>query len=124
MYTGKEMSSMDKEEIVLCGSSKYEQKYYLSEEFAGLPQQIKDELKIMCVLFTEDVGGILTLFYDTDGNLEFRVEADEGDLLFDEIGSVLKIKQYQQDKRELLEALELYYKVFFLGENIDITDED
>lgn len=124
MYAGKEMSSMDKEEIVLCGSSKYEQKYYLSEEFAGLPQQIKDELKIMCVLFTEDVGGILTLFYDTDGNLEFRVEADEGDLLFDEIGSVLKIKQYQQDKRELLEALELYYKVFFLGENIDITDED
>lgn len=118
------MSSMDKEEIVLCGSSKYEQKYYLSEEFAGLPQQIKDELKIMCVLFTEDVGGILTLFYDTDGNLQFRVEADEGDLLFDEIGSVLKIKQYQQDKRELLEALELYYKVFFLGENIDITDED
>lgn len=118
------MSSMDKEEIVLCGSSKYEQKYYLSEEFAGLPQQIKDELKIMCVLFTEDVGGILTLFYDTDGNLEFRVEADEGDLLFDEIGSVLKIKQYRQDKRELLEALELYYKVFFLGENIDITDED
>ena len=47
----------------------------------------------------------------------FHVEADEGDLLFDEIGSVLKIKQLQEEKKELLEALELYYKVFFLNED-------
>lgn len=107
---------------VLCASSKYEQKYFLNEEFSGLPQQIKDELKIMCVLFTEDVGGILTMEYDEDGNLEFRVEADEGDILFDEIGSVLKIKEYQQEKIELLEALELYYRVFFLGEQMDIEN--
>ena len=30
--------------------------------------QIKDELKIMCVLYTEDVGGILTLEFDSEGN--------------------------------------------------------
>lgn len=106
---------------VLCASSQYEQKYYLNEEFSGLPDQIKDELKIMCVLYTEDVGGILRMEFDEAGNLEFQVEADEGDLLFDEIGSVLKIKQYQEDKRELLEALEMYYKVFFLGEQIDFA---
>lgn len=104
---------------VLCASSKYEQKYFLNEEFSGLPQQIKDELKIMCVLYTEDVGGILTLEFDEEGNLEFRVEADEGDLLFDEIGSVLKIKQYQEERKELLESLEMYYRVFFLGEQIE-----
>jgi hypothetical protein len=44
---------------------------------------------------------------------------DEGDLLYDEIGSVLKIKQLQQTKAELLESLELYYRVFFLGETIE-----
>ena len=109
---------MYQDNIVLCGSSAYEQKYYLSEDFEQLPEQIKDELKIMCVLFTEDVGGILTLEYDEEGNLNFKVTADEGDLLFDEIGSVLKIKQIQQEKAELLESLEMYYRVFFLDEEI------
>ena len=110
---------MYQENIVLCASSAYDQKYYLNEDFEGLPQQVKDELKIMCVLFTEEVGGILELEYDEDGNLSFKVSADEGDLLFDEIGSVLKIKQLQNTKEELLEALEMYFKVFFLGEDMD-----
>ena len=30
---------------------------------------------------------------------------------------MLKIKQYQEQKKELLESLELYYRVFFLGED-------
>ena len=103
--------------VVLCGSNAYEQKYYLNEDFEGLPQAIKDELKIMCVLFTEDVGGILTLNFEEDGTLMFQTEAEEGDLLYDEIGSVLLVKKLQEEKRELLEALELYFKVFFLYED-------
>ena len=35
--------------------------------------------------------------------------------MYDDIGSVLKIKQLQTEKRELLQSLEMYYKVFFLG---------
>ncbi|MBQ7864562.1 MAG: hypothetical protein IJ420_13015 [Lachnospiraceae bacterium] len=108
---------MYQDTIVLCGSSAYEQKYYLNEDFEGLPQTIKDELKIMCVLFTEDVGGILTLMFEEDGTLMFQTEAEEGDLLYDEIGSVLKVKRLQEEKRELLESLELYFKVFFLNED-------
>ena len=112
---------MDK--VVLCGASSYEQKYYFNEEFKSLPQSVQDELHIMCVLFTEDVGGVLTLEFDDRGRLEFKVVSEEGDYLFDEIGSVLKIKQYQEEKRELLKALELYYRTFFLGEEIT-PDED
>jgi hypothetical protein len=107
---------LKEENVVLCGSNAYEKKYYLNEEFSMLPSQIKDELKIMCVLFTEEIGGILTLEYEEDGTLCFKVNADEGDLLYDEIGSVLKIKQLQEQKRELFKALELFYKVFYLGE--------
>ena len=103
--------------VVLCGSSAYEQKYYLNEDFEALPQKIKDELKIMCVLFTEDVGGILTLMFEEDGTLMFQTEAEDGDLLYDEIGSVLKVKRLQEEKRELLESLELYFRVFFLNED-------
>lgn len=106
------------EKKVLCGASSYEQKYYFNEEFQGLPEGIRQELQVMCVLYTEDVGGILTMEFDEEGSLEFQVTAPESDYLFDEIGSVLKIKQYQLEKRELLEALELYYKVFFLGQEL------
>ena len=111
------------EEIVLCAANSYEQKYYLNPEFEMLPESIKQELNIMCVLYTEDVGGILMVFYDEDGNLEFRVDHEENDFSFDEIGSVLKIKEYQETKKELLEALELYYRTFFLGENVDWEEE-
>ena len=68
-----------------------------------------------------DVGGILQLVFDEEGNLEFRTACNEDDLLYDDIGSGLKIKQLQQDKKELLESLEMYYKVFFLG---DIPEEE
>lgn len=107
---------MDDERVILCASSKYEEKYYLNPEFEGLPQGIKDELQAMCVLFTEDIGGILTMEFDEDANLQFVTMSDENDILYDEIGSVLKIKQLRNTRRELLESLEMYYKVFFLGQ--------
>ncbi len=114
---------MDDGKLVLCASSKYEQKYYLNPAFDRLPDAIKDELKIMCVLFTEDIGGILSLEYDEDGHLQFVTVADEEDILYDEIGCALKIKQYQQTKRELLESLELFYRVFIKGEPLDDVEE-
>lgn len=107
------------ERIVLCGANSYEQKFYLNPDFEALPESVKDELKIMCVLYTEDVGGVLELVYDEEGSLEFRTSYDEGDYFYDEIGSVLKIKQYQNVKRELLESLETYYRIVFLGEGFD-----
>ena len=110
---------MYQDRVVLCGASAYEKKYYLNEDFKALPQQIQDELKIMCVLFTEDIGGVLTLVFDEEGNLLLEVSANEGDLLYDEIGSELKIRQIRKEKAELLQSLELYYKVFFLGEDVE-----
>ena len=110
------------EEIVLCAASAYEQKFYINPEFDALPESIKEELQIMCVLYTEDVGGILMLVFDADGNLELKVDHAENDFAFDEIGSVLKIKELQHTKRELFESLELFFKVFYLGEELG-TDE-
>ena len=106
---------MYQDRVVLCGASDYEKKYYLNEDFKALPQQIQDELKIMCVLYTNDVGGVLTLEFSEDGELCFHTEAEENDFSYDEIGSVLKIRELQRSKVELLESLELYYKVAILG---------
>lgn len=107
---------MYSENIVLCGATAYEEKFYLNENFSSLPESIKEELKIMCVLYVNEIGGILTLEFEEDGTLCFRTEAKENDFMYDDIGSVLKIKKLQWEKRELMEALEMYYKVFFLGE--------
>lgn len=104
---------MYQDNIVLCSASKYKQKYYLNEDFDGLPELVKKELQIMCVLFTEDVGGIIVLEFDENGNLNIRTEAYEEDILYDEIGSVLKVKQLRETKRELFEQLEQYFQTFF-----------
>lgn len=97
--------------VVLCGASSYNKKFYFNEDFDLVPKQVKDELKIMCVLFTEDVGGTIQLIYDDEGNLEIVVDKEEDDILYDEIGSVLKVKQIQREKKELFESLETFYKV-------------
>ena len=90
----------------------------------GLPEGIKEDLNILCVLYTEDIGGTLQLIFDKEGNLNFRTECEDGDFFYDEIGSVLKIKQMQREKTELFESLEMYYRVFFLGEEFTEDKED
>ena len=112
------------EEMVLCAASSYEQKYYLNPEFESLPEAVKQELQIMCVLYTADVGGVLLLVFDENGNLELKVEHNEGDYSFDEIGSVLKIKELQNTKEELFKSLEMFYKVFYLGEEMEEEIEE
>ncbi len=49
------------ENIILCGANSYQQKYYFNEKFKLLPENIKKELQIMCVLFTEDVAAFSSL---------------------------------------------------------------
>ena len=69
----------------------------------------------MVVTYTEKVGGVLTMVFDEDGNLQFQVQSLDGDGRFDEIGSALEIKKLQVEKRDFLESLEQFFKVFILG---------
>ena len=116
MYDEADINS---EAVILCAANAYEQNYYLNENFSSLPQTIKDELQIMCVLYTAEIGGIFSLQYDEEGNLYMNVVAEEDDFSFDEIGSALKIKALQNEKRDLLESLEKYYKAVILHEDLD-----
>jgi hypothetical protein len=100
-------------DIVLCTASRYVQKFYINPDFDSLPGQVKDELKAMCVLFTEEVGGIIILYFDENGSLNIKTEAEENDLLYDEIGSGLMVRRMINTKRELFEQLEQYYEAFF-----------
>lgn len=101
------------ENIVLCACNSYKQKYFLNSDFDSLPEGIKQELNILSVLFTEDIGGVLIIEFDMDGNLLLKTDFLENDFLYDEIGSGLKVKELRKKHKELFESLELYYKTFF-----------
>lgn len=109
---------------VLCGANAYEQKYYFNaEEFGNLPDSIKDELHIICVLFTEEVGGIFTIVLEEDGSVSIDTQAADDDFYYDDISSGLLVNQIRQKRIDLFEALSLYYRVFFLGEKLDDTSD-
>lgn len=114
---GEGMQEKDKR-IVLCGANAYEQKYYFNELFAQIPDSIKDELHIICVLFTEEVGGIFTIAFEEDGSIVLETNTEEDDLLYDEISSGLMVGEIRRNRQELLESLQLYYRVFILHENV------
>ena len=85
----------------------------------SLPDEIKDELHAMCGAFTQEVGGIFMLVFDDAGNLKIQTRALEDDLLFDDIGCGLKVKKLQNEKKELFQSLELFYKIFIQGVDIN-----
>jgi len=105
--------------IVLCGANAYEQKYYFNETFNAIPDAIKEELHIICVLFTEEVGGVFTVVFEEDGSVSLETDAYEEDVLYDEISSGLLVREVRMQRRELLEALSLYYRVFVLHEPME-----
>ncbi len=106
---------MDKAAVIMCGANAYEQKYYFNEKFDKLPESIKEELHIICVLFTEEVGGAFLIGFDDEGHLTLMTDADEEDLLYDDIGAGLLVKEVQKRKQELFESLEEFYKAFVAG---------
>lgn len=115
---------MDEKRVVLCGANAYDKKYYFNETFNGIPDSIKDELHIICVLFTEEVGGIFTIVFEEDGTLSLETDAEETDIYYDEISSGLLVSEIRRKRQELLESLSLYYRVFVLKEDVSSLLED
>lgn len=109
---------MADDRVVLCGANAYEQKYYFNQQFSGIPDSIKDELHIICVLFTEEVGGIFTIVFGENGDVLLETNAEEDDIYYDEISSGLLVGEIRRKRQELFESLSLYYRVFILKEDM------
>ena len=112
------------EDRVICGANAYDQKYYFNDKFSTLPDSIKEELHIIAVLFTEEIGGIFTIEFDEDGAVNMRTEAAPEDYLYDEIGSGLLINEIRRKRQELFESLSLYYKAVILKQDISSIFSD
>ena len=110
--------------IILCGANAYEKKYYFNKEFDKIPDSIKEELHIICVLFTEEVGGIFTISFDESGDVVLSTTADEEDILYDEISGGLLVKEIQRKRQALFEELKLFYRVFVKHEKLEELIEE
>ena len=109
---------MEQGRIVLCGANAYERKYYFNKDFDKIPQSIQDELHVICVLFTQEVGGIFTIVFEEDGSISLETNAEEDDITYDEISSGLLIGEIRRKRQELFESLQLYYRVFIKKEDV------
>ena len=108
----------ERSRTVLCGANAYEMKYYFNEQFNGIPESVKNELHILCVLFTEEVGGVFTVAFEEDGSVVLETNADDDDIYYDEVSSGLMVAEVRRRRQELFESLQLYYRVFVLKEDI------
>ena len=93
---------MESGNLVLCAANAYEQKYYFNEQFSGIPESIQEELRILCVLFTQEVGGVFAIAFEEDGK----------------VSSGLLVGEMRRRRQELFESLQLYYRVFILKEDV------
>ena len=99
--------------VILAVSNSYEKLYYFNEDFDMIPDLVQKELQILLVMHTQEVGGIIAVGFDTEGKLYLEATANELDAYYDHIGSHLKIKQYQIERKELFGSLENFYDEFF-----------
>ena len=116
---------MESGNMVLCAANAYEQKYYFNEQFSGIPESIQEELRILCVLFTQEVGGVFAIAFEEDGSVSMSTEYAEEDYLYDEVGSGLLVSEVRRKRQEMFESLSLYYRVLILHEDVgDLLKED
>lgn len=111
--------------IILCGANAYEQKYYFNPLFKKIPESIQKELHIICVLFTQHVGGVFTIEFEDDGEVTIETNADEEDITYDEVGAGLLVGEVRRQRQDLFEAIAMYYRICILHENAsDVLGED
>lgn len=56
--------------------------------------------------------------FEEDGSIVLETNADDDDITYDEVSSGLLVSEIRRQRQELLESLQLYYKVFVMKEDI------
>lgn len=105
--------------VVLCGANAYEEKYYFNPLFDKIPESIKEELRVICVLFTQEAGGIFTIGFDEDGEIDLQTLSEEDDITYDRVSAALLRGEIRRKRAEIFDMLMLYYRVIVKGEDAE-----
>lgn len=108
---------MHKEKVVLAAASVYKEKYFINPEFYKIPKNILEEIRIICVRLSAKLHCIFTVGFYSNGKLYFECIADESDYMYDEIGAKLEIDKLIRREKDLINSLELWYKVFVIKDS-------
>ena len=111
------------ERRAIAGASREKQKYFFEPAFNGLPTQIKDEIRNVCIIMAERLGCTFIMYFEPDGDIEFDIIKNEGDFDFDDIGAELEIKSLKSEKKELLRTLKLWYVITMTEEGAQIRED-
>ena len=117
----------DAKRIVLCAANAYEEKYWFNPLFDKVPDSIKEELRTICILFTQEAGGIFLIVFDEDGVLDCESFADADDITYDNVSAGLLTGRVRVRRQDMFHMLELYYRIYVLHENptdVLVDDED
>lgn len=107
---------------VLAAASYEKQKYYIMPEFKALPDEVKEEIKILCVLAAQKLTCTFVIGFQEEGDIYFETVCAQDQFDFDEIGAGLEINQIKRKHKELLKALQLWYVIFKTKEGKETTE--
>lgn len=100
------------EKQIFMSASYYKQKYYTNPEFEGLPVEIRNHMKDLCIMLAEKLHGIITLGFHLDGEVFLDIAAEEGDIEYDEIGAQLELKEVREEQEEKFKTMKLWYLMY------------
>ena len=99
---------------VLAAANFFLRKAYANPDFAGLPTEIRKEVKRLAILTAEKSRGLFALGFYPDGRLFFELTQDESG----EASPAAVISAFQEENRELLNRLQLWYQAVYLGKGM------
>ncbi len=95
--------------LVICASSTV-RKYYFEPQFDDMPDSIKKELIEEATAMAQKVSGIIAIGFTHEGDI--YIEEQQEDVFVDSIGVQLEIKKFQQEKKEFLQALKIWFMIY------------
>ena len=100
------------EKQIFISASYYKQKYYANPQYEGLPAEIRNEMRVLCIMLAEKLHGIITLGFYINGDVFLEVMPEEGDHEHDEIGAQLEIKEIEKENAETFRKMKLWYLMY------------
>ena len=96
-------------EKIIAAASWDKQKYFFEPEFSSLPESIKEEINIICVVMAQRLACTFLMGFKEDGDVYFEIVKPENAFDFDDIGADLEIKSLSKEKEELIKSLKVWY---------------
>ena len=101
---------MKKTDLIV--SSIYTNKYYVSDEFKDLPDEILEMLKNECIIMCQKTKGIFSIGFYEDGSVFLEVSAEEDDPDHDEELARQEVEFFKKEKIKLLSSLRSWYLLY------------